>query len=126
MTGMVPKNYFNIVEAGKDSYDDDDWDQPASSYPNFAAPAAKKAVKVLIVHVLYSYEAQQEDELTIDEGDVLQVLDDSDPDWYLAKPVTKLGSSGLVPRNYVQLDDMSTGPWSFFSPSHLSEPSGFD
>ncbi|KAF7724531.1 cytoskeletal protein binding protein [Apophysomyces ossiformis] len=52
------------------------------------------------VYAEYSYTAQQEEELTFDEGDEMDLLERDDPDWYLVK--LKNGLIGLVPSNYVQ------------------------
>ncbi|KAJ1960102.1 cytoskeletal protein binding protein, partial [Dispira parvispora] len=59
---------------------------------------------------LYDYQAQDAEELTISEGTVLYLLDNSDPEWYLVKP--KPGpeneadvtpeTSGLVPATYIE------------------------
>ncbi|KAG0176379.1 cytoskeletal protein binding protein [Apophysomyces sp. BC1021] len=47
----------------------------------------------------YSYSAQQEEELTFEEGDEMDLLERDDPDWYLVK--LENGLIGLVPSNYV-------------------------
>lgn len=62
------------------------------------------------MHVLYDYQAQQSDEMTVKIGDVLQIVDDSDPEWYRAKFVTKLGEPGLVPKSYCEIDDSLVKP----------------
>ncbi|RKP38944.1 hypothetical protein BJ085DRAFT_38086 [Dimargaris cristalligena] len=60
---------------------------------------------------LYKYEAQDAEELNIDEGDVLYLLDTSDPDWHLVKPKPSADSAqsppnpeqkGLVPATYIE------------------------
>ena len=121
---MVPKNYFEpyvpVVE-------ENGWDDEVTYAP---IPQKKK---VQIVTVLYDYavrqkiiffimnesisqmmfsikmilQAQQYDELSVSEGDVLQIVDDSDPDWYLAKPIARLGESGLVPKTYCEIESGS-------------------
>jgi len=56
--------------------------------------------KVKVLKALYNYTAQQPDELSFQEGDVIYVVDDSsDPQgWWRARCGTK---SGLIPSNYV-------------------------
>jgi len=65
-------------------------------------PAPPKPVKpgqVKVVRALFKYEAQQSDELSFDEGDLLYILDFSDSGWWKAK----CGDvCGLIPSNYVQ------------------------
>ncbi|KAI8073889.1 hypothetical protein BC940DRAFT_289441 [Gongronella butleri] len=52
----------------------------------------------------YDYEARQEEELNLVEGQEMWVLERDDPDWFLVKLET--GELGLVPSNYVQdMDD---------------------
>ncbi|KAI9009502.1 hypothetical protein BC832DRAFT_369645 [Gaertneriomyces semiglobifer] len=66
-----------------------------------AAPASDGGPKIAVA--LYDYEAQGADELSIKENDNLAVLDDSDPEWWKVRLVSKRGGGGLVPASYVQL-----------------------
>jgi hypothetical protein len=71
------------------------------SKPSRPAPPklTPKPGQVKVVRALFRYEAQQNDELTFDEGDLLYILDMSDSNWWKAK----CGEvSGLIPSNYVQ------------------------
>ncbi|ESO03986.1 hypothetical protein HELRODRAFT_185599 [Helobdella robusta] len=72
-----------------------------SVQPSRAAPPkpVPKPGQVKVVRALYKYDAQQADELSFDEGELLYILDMSNPDWWKAKCGT---TSGLVPSNYVQ------------------------
>ncbi|KAG0222389.1 cytoskeletal protein binding protein [Actinomortierella wolfii] len=49
---------------------------------------------------LYKYEATNEEELTFDEGDVLVLYEQDDPDWFLVGNGTNVG---FVPGNYVEV-----------------------
>uniref|UniRef100_A0A7N8X3L6 F-BAR and double SH3 domains protein 2-like n=1 Tax=Mastacembelus armatus TaxID=205130 RepID=A0A7N8X3L6_9TELE len=56
----------------------------------------------LTCKVLYSYKASQPDELTIEEQEILEVIDDGDmEDWVKAK--NRSGQVGYVPEKYLQL-----------------------
>ncbi|KAM9499130.1 F-BAR and double SH3 domains protein 2-like [Salvelinus alpinus] len=56
----------------------------------------------LTCKVLYSYKASQPDELTIEEQEVLEVIDDGDmEDWVKAR--NRTGQVGYVPEKYLQL-----------------------
>ncbi|XP_055797683.1 F-BAR and double SH3 domains protein 2-like isoform X2 [Salvelinus fontinalis] len=56
----------------------------------------------LTCKVLYSYKASQPDELTIEEQEVLEVIDDGDmEDWVKAR--NRTGQVGYVPQKYLQL-----------------------
>lgn len=70
--------------------------------PDRVAPPPPKPVKpgqVKVVRAMFKYDAQQSDELSFDEGDLLYILDFSDSGWWKAK----CGDvCGLIPSNYVQ------------------------
>lgn len=55
-----------------------------------------------IVVALYSFSSSNEQELSFEKGDRLEILDRpaSDPEWYKAR--NSQGQIGLVPRNYLQ------------------------
>ncbi|XP_054011520.1 osteoclast-stimulating factor 1-like [Hylaeus anthracinus] len=59
-----------------------------------------KPGKVKVVRALYKYTAQNADELSFDEGEVLYVYDkNTEPNWWRAKCGNQ---DGLVPANYVE------------------------
>ncbi|KAM9040952.1 SH2/SH3 adapter protein dreadlocks-like, partial [Megaptera novaeangliae] len=55
-----------------------------------------------IVVALYSFNSNNDTELTFDKGDRLEIIDrpPSDPEWFKAR--NQKGQIGLVPRNYLQ------------------------
>ncbi|CAB3372346.1 Hypothetical predicted protein [Cloeon dipterum] len=55
-----------------------------------------------IMVALYSFSSQNDQELSFEKGDRLEILDRprSDPEWYKARSAA--GQVGLVPRNYLQ------------------------
>ncbi|KAL1123943.1 hypothetical protein AAG570_001713 [Ranatra chinensis] len=55
-----------------------------------------------IVVALYSFSSTNDQELSFDKGDRLEIIDrpPADPDWYKAR--NSQGQIGLIPRNYVQ------------------------
>ena len=60
------------------------------------------------MRAVFNYNAEEEDELSFSEGDILYVLDSSDPDWWKARC---RGLEGLIPTNMVESasGDGSTG-----------------
>lgn len=71
---------------------DDSSSSPSSTLRNYP----------LTCKVLYSYKASQPDELTIEEQEVLEVIDDGDmDDWVKAR--NRNGQVGYVPEKYLQL-----------------------
>ncbi|XP_055916683.1 cytoplasmic protein NCK1 [Eupeodes corollae] len=65
-----------------------------------------------IVVALYSFTSNNDQELSFEKGDRLEIVDrpSSDPDWYKAR--NNAGQIGLVPRNYLQeLSDYLATPY---------------
>lgn len=59
--------------------------------------------------ILYSFEAEGSDELTVREGDMVTIVNDTkSKDWWLVKN-TATGKSGVVPSQFVQLEKEKTG-----------------
>ena len=57
----------------------------------------------LVSSYLFSFAAQNNEELSFVKGERLEILDrpPADPDWYRARNTN--GSIGLIPKNYVQV-----------------------
>lgn len=53
----------------------------------------------LQVRALYDFIAEEDDELQFCAGDIIEVLDRSDPSWWRGK---LRGKSGLFPANYTE------------------------
>ncbi|KAJ9096055.1 hypothetical protein QFC21_005420 [Naganishia friedmannii] len=58
----------------------------------------------LTATALYDFEAQGEDELSIIEGEILNVIDKSNEDWWTVKDPR--GNQGVVPAQYVELNTL--------------------
>lgn len=54
-----------------------------------------KAHTTVVAH--HAYEPQRDDELKFNAGDIIQVTDSSDPDWWIGKKDD--GTSGFFPSN---------------------------
>ena len=59
--------------------------------------------------VQYDFKAERPDELQASAGEAIIVIAQSNPEWFVAKPIGRLGGPGLIPVSFVQLKDMSTG-----------------
>ncbi|KAF9582050.1 bud emergence protein 1 [Lunasporangiospora selenospora] len=73
------------------------------------AAAAKAKFQPLYGIVLYDFGAEKADELDAKVGDAILVIAQSNEEWYVAKPIGRLGGPGLIPVSYVQIRDMVTG-----------------
>ncbi|KAI2614108.1 scd2/ral3 [Hypoxylon fragiforme] len=58
--------------------------------------------------VMYDFEAERADELEAKAGEAIIVIAQSNPEWFVAKPIGRLGGPGLIPVSFVEIRDMST------------------
>lgn len=58
--------------------------------------------------VLYDFNAERSDELSVQTGEIINICAHHDYEWYIAKFLNKVGEVGLVPVAYVQLIDAVT------------------
>jgi bud emergence protein 1 len=59
--------------------------------------------------VMYDFQAERADELEAKAGEAIIVIAQSNPEWFVAKPIGRLGGPGLIPVSFVEIRDMSTG-----------------
>ena len=59
--------------------------------------------------VQYDFAAERPDELTAKAGEYIIVVAQSNPEWFVAKPIGRLGGPGLIPVSFIEIKDMSTG-----------------
>jgi bud emergence protein 1 len=58
--------------------------------------------------VMYDFEAERPDELDAKAGEAIIVIAQSNPEWFVAKPIGRLGGPGLIPVSFVEIRDMTT------------------
>lgn len=80
--------------------------QPNSSTTNVGSlgqqqqpPHSQHSQKIVIA--LYAYESRDEGELSFEKNEKLVVLDDIEPDWWLAHKLTQPERKGYIPMNFV-------------------------
>jgi len=59
-------------------------------------------LKGRIVVALYTYQGSEFGDMSFNKGDQMEIADDSDPDWWVARHLVT-GETGHIPRNYVAL-----------------------
>ena len=127
--GLVPVKYFDTVgkqarnsvgSAKSDRYSvnaghDSGYADNSSSSQN-GDPRPMRLSKALggkggaMVYglVIYDFKAERPDELEAKEGEAIIVIAQSNPEWFVAKPITRLGGPGLIPVSFVEIRDMAT------------------
>lgn len=59
--------------------------------------------------VVFDFEAERPDELQAKEGEAIIVIAQSNPEWFVAKPISRLGGPGLIPVSFIEIRDLTTG-----------------
>ena len=91
--GWFPFNY--VEEVGPESSD-------ATPGPAAATPSREKSFVCGVIS-LYAFNSGNPEELAFQKGDLMDIIDQpqDDPDWWEARKSD--GTTGLVPRNYVEV-----------------------
>ncbi|POS87277.1 hypothetical protein EPUL_003519, partial [Erysiphe pulchra] len=59
--------------------------------------------------VMYDFVSERVDELDAKAGEAIIVIAQSNPEWFVAKPIGRLGGPGLIPVSFIEIRDMTTG-----------------
>lgn len=65
-----------------------------------------RASMMLYGFVLYDFTAERNDELDARAGESIVVIAQSNEEWFVAKPIGRLGGPGLIPVSYVELREV--------------------
>ncbi|KAJ8263902.1 hypothetical protein GJAV_G00142890 [Gymnothorax javanicus] len=95
-TNSVSKQTSIFLSDGEQQVEKKTSSTPISHRPPEPVSHAQRAV--LQVRALYDFVAEEDDELAFSVGDVIEVLDRSDPSWWKGR---LRGRTGLFPNNYV-------------------------
>ncbi|CAI4055854.1 phosphatidylinositol-3-phosphate-binding protein BEM1 SKDI_02G3080 [Saccharomyces kudriavzevii IFO 1802] len=101
--GVVPKSYFEV------------FDRTRPSSVNGTSTSSRKVTNEslnmgsLYAIVLYDFKAEKADELTTFVGENLFICAHHNCEWFIAKPIGRLGGPGLVPVGFVSIIDIATG-----------------
>ncbi|BGP24924.1 budemergence protein 1 [Rhodotorula toruloides] len=84
---------------------------PAGSTSSGAQPPSQPAAKHQPLYgvVQYDFVAERQDELDAKKGEPIIVIAQSNHEWFVAKPIGRLGGPGLIPVTFVEIQDMATG-----------------
>ncbi|KAI1779687.1 scd2/ral3 [Hypoxylon cercidicola] len=127
--GLVPVSFFQALgrterDSGssdtgqslamkKDDHDSgfSDTSTAVPSTPALSQRSSKSVVKngaMVYGIVMYDFQAERADELEAKAGEAIIVIAQSNPEWFVAKPIGRLGGPGLIPVSFVEIRDMST------------------
>ena len=81
--------------------------EPSNNSKTAGQVSAAQKYSNKIVIALYNYFANDEGDLSFRKGERLQIIDDTDPDWWLAKHLTS-NQKGYIPMNYVVSEAIET------------------
>jgi bud emergence protein 1 len=83
---------------------------PAASMPpnHRASKSIGKTGAMVYGIVMYDFAAERADELEAKAGEAIIVIAQSNPEWFVAKPIGRLGGPGLIPVSFVEIRDMAS------------------
>ena len=122
--GIVPVPYFQVLEkherAMVDSVSSHKKEDPEGGCCDKYRNNCMHLIIFILVHsqnkpqplygiVLYDFQAERSDELDAKAGEAIIVIAQSNSEWFVAKPIGRLGGPGLIPVSFVDIRDASTG-----------------
>lgn len=99
--GIVPVSYFQVIERTGS--------RPMSLSSSSTSSTEDHKQKRVYGVVMYDFTAERPDELSAQAGESIVIIAQSTKDWYVAKPISRLGGPGLIPVSFVQVRDAQTG-----------------
>ncbi|KAM5347963.1 hypothetical protein ACJ41O_007787 [Fusarium nematophilum] len=82
---------------------------PAGMVANHrASKSGGKSGAMVYGIVMYDFAAERADELEAKAGEAIIVIAQSNPEWFVAKPIGRLGGPGLIPVSFVEIRDMAS------------------
>lgn len=102
--GMVPVSYFEVFNRLRPQVNAQPHEVGRSS--SGSSTSGRNSMQTLYAVTLYEFKAEREDELDISPGENLIICAHHDYEWFIAKPINRLGGPGLVPALYVKIIDL--------------------
>ncbi|CAG8439501.1 1330_t:CDS:2 [Ambispora leptoticha] len=105
LRGLVPVTYFQVLEKSGRLSGNEKVDPNAFYDPSIGGQKPQPLYGI----VLYDFAAERPDELNAKAGEPIIVIAQSNHEWFVAKPIGRLGGPGLIPVSFVEIRDHSTG-----------------
>lgn len=99
--GLVPVSCFQVIERTANK-------RPVSSSTS-GSDSSDNMHRKLYGVVLYDFKAERPDELDAQAGESIVIIAQSNHEWFVAKPIGRLGGPGLIPVSFVEVRDAQTG-----------------
>jgi bud emergence protein 1 len=81
----------------------------AQDGPRLSKTMGKGSGAMVYGIVMYDFAAERPDELEAKAGEAIIVIAQSNPEWFVAKPIGRLGGPGLIPVSFIEIRDMTSG-----------------
>ncbi|KAG8906183.1 bud emergence protein 1 [Tulasnella sp. 417] len=114
--GVAPKTCFeevarsgppSSIQAGPNArLPSGAYNRVSAADPTLRKPAVKHQTFYAIVQ--YDFQAERPDELDAKAGEPISVVAQSNREWFVAKPIGRLGGPGLIPVSFVEIRDPVT------------------
>ncbi|XP_071957132.1 dynamin-binding protein-like isoform X2 [Antedon mediterranea] len=101
-----PQSYKDLCKTGEESQNVDK--------NSVGSNHITKPVSLILPHsekqgkILFDFEGETDQDLTVKKGDVITIVEQLDPEWYEAKDIT--GNVGFIPVSYVKLLEKPKSP----------------
>jgi bud emergence protein 1 len=97
-------NDLNMRQGGSNGYAN-------GAIPTTPSPVSTPSAKSTPVYgvVQYDFVAEQKDELNVKAGESIIVIAQSNHEWFVCKPIGRLGGPGLIPISFIEIRDVATG-----------------
>lgn len=78
------------------------------SLPSPTSPPRSPKTPAFFAIVLHDFVAERTDELDAKSGDCITIVAQSNREWFVAKPIGRLGRPGLIPASFVEVRNPAT------------------
>ncbi|TIA92562.1 hypothetical protein E3P99_00555 [Wallemia hederae] len=98
--GLVPRHLFEPLKRGGVS------NGQRTSLQSPVSPTGKSTTQYAVVQ--FDFVAERPDELSAKSGEPIIVIAQSNHEWFVAKPIMRLGGPGLIPVSFVEIRDQKS------------------
>ncbi|EMD41097.1 hypothetical protein CERSUDRAFT_131629 [Gelatoporia subvermispora B] len=107
--GLVPAYMFEEFQKGAPTPRTPTTISPTRDSQLNGRPLSSPKTTTYYAVVVHDFAAERTDELEAKAGDTIAVVAQSNREWFVAKPIGRLGRPGLIPVSFVEIRDPSTG-----------------